>query len=272
MLDALAQLSRRRSVYVVAAILTTLAVVAPSLGSGGDGEVEATAPSEPDFVGQLTTTTTTVPMSTTSTTAAASTTTSPPADTTTTTAATTPSTTTIAPSTTSTTSDVPEVERSGDEPNPGALYRDRRDQRPKDRERSVGLDTEPARFSGFSIWAAEAREVDTDPVGAPSAWLVVTLRIINRDDTSQSLDETMFLLERPDGTQVRATYVTPWLRDDGEIIANGELFAELWFPAPPEGWSFLSFRPDADSDRGIWGVENAPDDTPDAAEGESASG
>jgi hypothetical protein len=284
MLDTLASLSRRRWVYVVAAMLTTIAVVGPAmLGSSSDGSVDAVGEegtsTTSEFVGQATTSTSAAdpsPSSTAVTVASTTTTTAAPVATTTTAAQSGPSSTapsTTVPPATTTTSDLPEVDRAGDDPNPGALYPTRRDQRPKDRERAVGLDVEPARFSGYSVWVAQTRLEQSDPNGNVGPFLVVTLRVVNRDDSTQPFTREMFLVEGPDGIAGRPVLATPWLVERGDLPPNGEEYAELWFRAPNpvgEAPAFVLFRPDADSDRGVWAA-HLVEPSDDTADGQTAA-
>lgn len=250
-LDALVALSRRRWIYVVAAVLVTVAVVGPALVGGGRSDADpgddaaATATTSAfagDPVRPTTVASTTVPATTVPATVAPSSTVTPssvvPA-------------TTLAPTTSVA---VPETERRGDPPNPGLLYPRRPDIRPRDRERTVGLDQEPARFSGWSAWVARTSAETVAPDGVAGAWVKVLVRLVNRDDVPQRYDDGQWLLVGADGVARSTAYATPGFVAGSALQGNGETWGELWFPAPPPGGAWLVYRPDANSDRAVWAV------------------
>ncbi len=241
MLDALVALSRRRWIYVVAAVLVTVAVVGPALvgGGGGDARARSGPPTTSAFAGDPVRSTTVAPSTVPPTSTPDAPTSTPAAPTTV------PATTTVA---------VPETKRSGDEPNPGMVYPGRPDIRPRDRERSVGLDQEPARFSGWSAWVAATSTETTAPDGATGTWLKVLVRLVNRDDVPQRYDDRQWLLLGADGVARPTAYATPSFVTGSSLHGNGEAWGELWFPAPPAGGAWLVYRPDANSDRGVWAV------------------
>ncbi len=251
-MDLIAELARRRWVVVGACVLVVVLVVGPALVPGRDaGRVEATGPA-----------TSTTAVTATSGPATTGPATTGPATTSTTVTSTTASSTTVTPTTgptttgPTTTAAIPEVDRPGDDPNPGARNPGRPDIRPRDRERAVGLDAEPARLSGWSVWVADVVPAPAAPDGTAGAWITVTIRLVNRDDADQAVSDRAFTLRRPDGTTVRPSFATPVLVAATPVPGDGEAWAELWFPAPPAGTSWLAFRPDTASDRGIWALES----------------
>jgi hypothetical protein len=150
---------------------------------------------------------------------------------------------------------VVETAMPGEDPNPGELYPGRPDIRPKDRERSAGLDASPARFSGWSAWIARQTVETTAPDGRTGRWLKITVRLVNRDTGPQTLGERRWVLLGPDGINRVTEYATPTFVNGSSVIGGGEAWGELWFPAPATGGSWLSFRPDQASDRGVWAVD-----------------
>lgn len=231
-LDLLADLSRRRWPYVVAGVLVAAFVVLPALTGGSNEQAESPDTTEESpFVDPTENlgSTTTVAGGTT----AAGGTTVPGA------------TTTV----------LAEVDRDGDEPNPGAIFGDRPDLRDNDQERLVGLDQDPARLSGFSVWVATGSVEKRGPDSTTGPFLKITVRLLNRDDSRQDIADDQWTLLRPDGIAVPTAYATPTLVQGTDLPANGESFAELWFPAPTDGRYWLSFRPDASSARGVWGLD-----------------
>jgi hypothetical protein len=153
-----------------------------------------------------------------------------------------------------TAANVAEVDRAGDEPNPGVRFPDRPDIRPKDQERLVGPDAEPARLSGFSAWIVSGSVEAAGPDQAPGPFIKITVQLINRDDRPQDVDDAQWELLRPDGLAVPSVYSTPTIVNSAKLAANGELYAEVWFAAPISGGYWLSFRPDEGSPRGVWGL------------------
>jgi hypothetical protein len=153
-----------------------------------------------------------------------------------------------------TAANVAEVDRVGDDPNPGARFPDRPDIRPKDQERLVGPDAQPARLSGFSAWIVSGSVEAVGPDQAPGPFIKITVHLINRDDRPQDVDDSQWELLRPDGLAVPSTYSTPTIVNSAKLAANGELYAEVWFAAPVSGGYWLSFRPDEGSPRGVWGL------------------
>jgi hypothetical protein len=150
---------------------------------------------------------------------------------------------------------VNEVDRTGDEPNPGQRFPDRPDIRPKDQERLVGLTNDPARLSGFSAWIVSGSVEAAGPDQVVGPFIKITFRLINRDDRPQDVDDAQWELLRPDGLSVPTAYATPTIVNTAKLAGNGELFAEVWFTAPTSGRYWLAFRPDEGSPRGVWGLD-----------------
>jgi hypothetical protein len=150
---------------------------------------------------------------------------------------------------------IAEVDRTGDEPNPGALFPGRPDRRAKDQERLVGPDQQPARLSGFSAWVVSPTLAEVGPDGAGGPFVKVIVRLVNRDDGPQDIADDQWTLLRPDGFGTTTVYATPVLVSGNELAANSEVFAELWFTALVSGRYWLSFRPDEGSPRGVWGLD-----------------
>jgi hypothetical protein len=275
--DALQRLSRRRWPWVAVALLVAAVVVGPQIAAIEPGD-DVPAASEP---AGTTATPTTGPGATTSD-AAPPTTAQPrgtPSDRPATTSAP-PTTGRAVPSSAAATSaaprtvtadsppptgsaitpavtladpSTPEVSRTEDAPNAGQRYPERRDARPNDQERVVG--GPPARLSGYSAWVVRVSTEPEGPDGAPGPFTKVLVRLVNRDDASQPYGDEDWLMTRPDGVAQPSAYATPVFVTGAELVGNGEAWGELWFPAPLPGRSWLAFRPDEGSARGIWAVD-----------------
>lgn len=170
------------------------------------------------------------------------------------TTAATPSTTTAAAATTTLApSERAEVDRPGDEANPGQRYPDRPDRRENDQERAVGAD--PARLSGYSAYVLSNSAERAGPDGRAGRYVKIVVRLVNRDDSAQPYRDRHWTLRRPDGVVATTAFATPAFVQGGTIAGNGETFGELWFETPADGRYWLAFRPDAGSARGIWLAE-----------------
>jgi hypothetical protein len=150
-----------------------------------------------------------------------------------------------------------ETAMAGEDPNPGERFPGRPDIRPKDRERDIGLQSGPARFSGWSAWIAAVGLESSAPDGHAGRWVKVTVRLVNRDDGAQALGDRRWVLLGTDGINRQTEFATPSFVSQTAVIGGGEAWGELWFPAPPDGRAWLSFRPDQASDRGVWAVDVA---------------
>ncbi|MGE0308996.1 MAG: hypothetical protein AB7Q27_24950, partial [Acidimicrobiia bacterium] len=143
----------------------------------------------------------------------------------------------------------------GDDPNPGVIYPGRPDISDNDQERAVGVGTEPARLSGFSVWTEKVTAEATGPDAATGPFLRITIRIINRDNGTQGVSDSQWTLLTPQGVVAPTSYATPGLVNDSKMAGNSELRAEVWFPASSTGRYWLRFRPDQGSARGIWAID-----------------
>ena len=240
MLDLLTRLSRKKSAYVVIGMLVAFAVIGPYLG-GSTGSSTTSA--------GLTSSTTLNPRATTTLNPRATTTLNPRATTTLDPTVTLdPTATTIGPNTA-------EIDRPGDPANPGALYPGRPDTRDNDHERPVGLDAQPARLGGFSVWIARVEHPTSGPDGKIGSFVKITVRMVNRDDTAQDYNQKRWALLRPDGVAATTSYATPSFVTGSQVTGNSEAFGELWFIANRSGRYWLSFRPGSSSARGVWPID-----------------
>lgn len=260
-LDWLADLSRRKGVWVALGVLVTVALVGPALMGGGRGATTSATTTTDPFVGTAPpTSTTTITTPTTSPGTAPSSSGAPTSTSSASTSAPATSSTSAPPGAVTTTTGLTgggaEVDRPGDPPDPGSRYPGRPDLRPKDQERVPGLAEQPARLSGWSAWVATATKEAKGPDGVTGPFEKITVRLVNRDDAPQVALDDHWTLLRPDGIAQATSYATPSLVGAGtNVPGNGELFGEVWFPVATPGRYWLALRPGADSERGIWAID-----------------
>jgi len=223
-LDAFADLARKRWVLVLAGVLVAVAVLGPAFLGGDDGDDEAGE--GPDA---------------TATTTAAETTA--------------PSATTLAPPPAS--GPTAEVDREGDDPNPGERYPGRPDVRQRDQEREVG--GEPARLSGFSVWLTAVEHLAEGPPGAPEGpWVRASVRLVNRDEGGQAYAFEDWSLVDVDGIAAEPAFASAAFVTGEPLPGHAEVQGELWFRRTREGPHWVVFRPQQDSARAVWAVPPEP--------------
>ena len=173
-----------------------------------------------------------------------------------------PSTSTSAPATTSApTTIVPEAERKGDKPNPGALYPNRPGGKKTDHEQVVS--GTPVRFAGWSVWVLGTEFVDRPSQYDCCGFVRLHVRIVNRNQGEQTWYRDDFSIQTPAGevyspvTFLAIGSGNP-LGISGGLVHGGVVEGDIWFHVGDRrGKCFLLWAPQSspfNEDQGVWSI------------------
>lgn len=145
-----------------------------------------------------------------------------------------------------------ELGRSGDDPNPGALYAGRVDTQREDQERAIG---EPVRLSGYTAVAVSAAFEEQLNDFATEGYVVVDVTVVNRDDTTQPVNPFDWRLQTPAGQVLDITFLGDNFAGS-DLVTGGSISGQVVFEiGGTRGDFFLIYKPDPfDAARGIWKV------------------
>ncbi|MCZ7525315.1 MAG: DUF4352 domain-containing protein [Acidimicrobiia bacterium] len=152
---------------------------------------------------------------------------------------------------------VPEADRPGDDPNPGALYPGRPGSQAEDQERAVG---EPVRLAGYTATVRASSLLPTFVPAEDRTWVRVDVSLLNRDDRKQAYHPWQWQLQTPSGVvhNPRA-YLGPML-GSGELLPGSSVEGAVYFEIGAErGDCYVLFKPELlDAARGVWRIVVPP--------------
>ena len=139
---------------------------------------------------------------------------------------------------------VPEKDMPGGKPNPGVIYPERPGQEKDDQEAKIGS---PVRLTGRTVWVTSG--------AVKGKYLVIQVKIVNRDSKPKSYNTLDWKVQTPQGQLLDPTFFAGKTIESGELVNGGTAEGPVRFEVTGKGPFYVVYQGDMfNSARGIWKV------------------